>query len=110
MEYNSEDDANCGRCTLDSRQRIGKGIGSLGNKSTSGDHPDYSIIKIDKNTEKGPGDLRRLVTQTFSEYWCTANTDVKNSRGVNNNNDNNNNFNFFFFFFYNFFFIVTRCL
>ena len=29
------------------------------------DHPDYSIIKISRNTEKSPGDLRRLaVTQT----------------------------------------------
>ena len=28
------------------------------------DHPDYSIIKIGQNTEKNPGDLRRLsVTQ-----------------------------------------------
>ena len=33
----------------------------LGNKRTSGDHPDYSIIKISQNTEKSPGDLRRLV-------------------------------------------------
>ncbi len=31
---------------------------------TSGDHPNYCIIEIDQNTEKIPGDLRRLVTQT----------------------------------------------
>ena len=30
------------------------------NKRTSGDHPDYSIIKIDQNTAKSPRDLRRL--------------------------------------------------
>ena len=30
----------------------------------SGDHPDYSITEIGQNTEKSPGDLRRLaVTQ-----------------------------------------------
>ena len=32
---------------------------------TSGDHPNYYIIENDQNTEKSPGDLRRLaVTQT----------------------------------------------
>ena len=45
-------------------QRLGKETGRLGNKKTSGDHSDYSIIKIGQNTEKSPGDLRRLVTQT----------------------------------------------
>ena len=46
-------------------QRIGKGIGKLGNKRTSADHPKYSIIKITKNTKKSPAALKRLaVTQT----------------------------------------------
>ena len=31
----------------------------------SGDYPNYNIIKIGENTEKSPGDLRRLAfTQT----------------------------------------------
>ena len=31
----------------------------------SGDHPNYCTIENDQNTEKSPGDLRRLaVTQT----------------------------------------------
>ena len=31
----------------------------------SGDHPNYNIIENGQNTEKSPGDLRRLaVTQT----------------------------------------------
>ena len=39
--------------------------GGLGNKKTSRDHPNYNIIKIGRNTEKNPGDLRRLaVAQT----------------------------------------------
>ena len=43
---------------------IFKGTGRLGNKRTSGDHPDYGIIKIGQNTEKSPGDWSRLaVTQ-----------------------------------------------
>ena len=46
-------------------KRLVKGFGGLRNKRTSGDHPSYSIIKIDQNTEKSSGDLRRLaVAQT----------------------------------------------
>ena len=47
-----------------------KGTGGPGNKRTSGDHPNYSIIE---NTEKSPGDLRRLaVTQTSAKgNWLT---------------------------------------
>ena len=44
---------------------FGTGTGGLGNKMTNGDYPNNSIIKIDQNTEKSPGDLKRLaVTQT----------------------------------------------
>ena len=44
---------------------VGTGTGGLGNKRMSHDHPNYSIIKISQNTEKSPGDLRRLgVTPT----------------------------------------------
>ena len=44
---------------------IGTGTEGLRNKRTSGNHPNYSIIKIGQNTEKSPVDLRRLVvTQT----------------------------------------------
>ena len=42
-----------------------KGTGGLGNKRTSGDHPNSYIIENGQNTEKSPGDLRRpAVTQT----------------------------------------------
>ena len=45
--------------------RITKGTGGLGSWRTSGDHPNYYIINNGQNTEKSPGDLRRLaVTQT----------------------------------------------
>ena len=44
---------------------IAKGTGGLGSWRTSGDHPNYNIIENGQNTEKSPGDLRRLaVTQT----------------------------------------------
>ena len=43
----------------------GTETGGLENKRTSGDRPNYSIIEIGENTEKSPGDLRRLaVIQT----------------------------------------------
>ena len=46
-------------------KRIIKGTGGLGNKRTSGDYPNYSIIENGQNTENNPEDLRRLaVTQT----------------------------------------------
>ena len=46
-------------------QRINKRTGELGNKWTTGDHPNYYIIENGQNTEKSPRDLRRLaVTQT----------------------------------------------
>ena len=42
-----------------------KGTGGLESWRTSGDHPDSSIIENGQNTEKSPGNLRRLaVTQT----------------------------------------------
>ena len=45
---------------------VTKGTGGLGNKTTSGDHPNYYVIEIDQNTEKSPGNLRRLaVVQTL---------------------------------------------
>ena len=51
---------NCNWYCWYSRQRVNKGTGGLGNKGTSGDHPSYSIIEIGQNSEKCPGDLRRL--------------------------------------------------
>ena len=64
MEYEGDDYTNCDWCFLYNHQRIIKGTGGHGNKRTSGDHPNYSIIENGENTEKSPGDLRRLaVTQ-----------------------------------------------
>ena len=42
-----------------------KETGGLGNKRTSGDHRNYYIIENNHNTEKSPGNMKRLaVTQT----------------------------------------------
>ena len=64
MEYESDGDTNCNWCSWYNHQRINTRTGRLGNKRTSGDHPNYSIIEVGHNTKKSPGDLRRFaVTQ-----------------------------------------------
>ena len=50
---------------MEQSQRIGNGTERLGNETTSGDYPDYSMITIGQNAERRRGDLKRLaVTQT----------------------------------------------
>ena len=64
-ELESDSDTNSNWCARYSYQRINTGTRWLENKMTSRDHPNYSIIKIGQNTEKSPGDWRRLtVAQT----------------------------------------------
>ena len=64
MKNEGDGDTNCNWCTQYSLLRIGTGIGGPGNKGTTGDHPNYRIVKIGHNIKKGPGDLRKLaVTQ-----------------------------------------------
>ena len=65
MDHKVDGDANCNWCTWNDCQRLGKGIERLGNKKAHEEHPDDSINKNGQNTEKSPGDLKRLaVTQT----------------------------------------------
>ena len=65
MEHAGDNYINCNWCFWYSNLRITKGTGGRGNKRTSGNHPNYSFIENGQNTEKSPGDLRRLaVTQT----------------------------------------------
>ena len=60
MEHEDDGDTNCSWGIWNDIQRIVKGTGRLRNQRTSWNHPDYSIIMIGRNTEKSPGDLRRL--------------------------------------------------
>ena len=60
MEHESDGDTNYYWCTWNNPQRFDKGTARLGNKRKSRGHPDYSIIKIGHNTEKSPGNWRRL--------------------------------------------------
>ena len=65
VERESDNYTNRDCCFWYSQQRIIEGTEELGNNRTSGDHPNYNIIENGQNTEKSPGDLRRLaVTQT----------------------------------------------
>ena len=61
MKHEGDGDTSCNCCIWNIPQRIGKETGRIRNKRTSGDSPDYSIIEIGQNTEKNPGDLRRLI-------------------------------------------------
>ena len=86
MEHENDNYTNRDWCFWYNHQRNIKGTEGLGNKRTSGDHPNYYIIENGENTEKSPGDLRRLaVTQSERP---SALADVKNSQGVNDNNYN----------------------
>ena len=60
MEHETNGDITCNWCARRSNQRIVTGTGGSENKRTSGDHPNYKIVDISQNTEKSPGDLRRL--------------------------------------------------
>ena len=65
IEHENDDNTNCNWCTRYCNKMIGTRAGRLGNKRMSGDHPNYSTFKISQNTERSPGDMRRLaVTQT----------------------------------------------
>ncbi len=60
MELESDVYTNCNWCSWYSHQRINKGTGGVRNKRNRGCYPNYSIIEIDQNTKKSPGDLRGL--------------------------------------------------
>ena len=57
-------------------EALGTILGRLGNQRTSEDHPDYSIIKIDQNSEKSPRDEDICCHFNFSEK-PSANPSVK---------------------------------
>ena len=69
---------------------VTKGTGGRESRRTRGDHQNYYIIENGQNTEKSPGDLRKLaVTQTpVKDNQLTLMGKLK---WVNSNNNNNNN-------------------
>ena len=65
MDHESDGDSNCNCYSQNYPQKLGKETGRVENLKTSGDDLNYSIVKIEQNTEKNRLDLRRhTVTQT----------------------------------------------
>ena len=60
VEHESDVYINCNWCSWYIHRMINKGTVGLRNNRASGDHPNYCITGIGQNTEKSPGDLRRL--------------------------------------------------
>ena len=87
MEYEVDGYTNCNWGARSNPQSFGKGTRRLRNRGRSRDHPSDSMIEVGQNTEKSPGDLRKLnVTQTSVKdpqlVWNLLRSDN------NNNNDN----------------------
>ena len=65
IEHEGDNCTNRDWCFWYSNKRISKGTGGPRGWRTSRNHPNYSIIENGQNTEKCPGDLKRLsVTKT----------------------------------------------
>ena len=66
--------------------------GRLGNKKMNEVYPTYSIVWIDKNTGKRPGNLKRpAVTQNLViNHQLTLVGKILKDNNNNNNNNNNN--------------------
>ena len=60
MEHESDNYTNRYLCSWYTHQKIIKGTGGLGNKKRCEDHQNYYITENSQNTEKCPGDLKRL--------------------------------------------------
>ena len=56
MEHEGDSETNSNRCTQNNPERICIGSGWLGNKKTSCDLLDSSIIKFGQNAKESPGD------------------------------------------------------
>ena len=59
MENESNGDTNRNWYAWNGPQRLGKEAGRVGNRKTSRNLLNYSIVKTVQNTEKSPGDLSR---------------------------------------------------
>ena len=66
-------------CARYSHQRICTGTGGLGNKRTSGDHPNYSIVEIGQNTKESWW-LEETFCHLDSSGKPSAHVGVKNSQ------------------------------
>ena len=71
MEHEGDNYTNLDWCFWYHHERIIKGTGGLGGIRTSENHPNNNIMENGQNTEKSPGDLRRLaVTENPVKNIC----------------------------------------
>ena len=64
MEYEGDGRTNCKCCVCNDPQWLGERAERVGNRRTSRENPNYSIVKVDHNTKKK--NLRRLVVIRIS--------------------------------------------
>ena len=85
VEDESDYDTCSDWCARYSHQRIGTGTKELGNKRTSRDHPNNSIVKIGQNTEKRVLETcrellsLRLRWENITSHWCEKLSKEKNN-------------------------------
>ena len=81
------------RIVIGALDTVSKGLKKgLEDLEIRGDHENYWIIEIGRNTERSPRDLRRFAVIQNSSERPSADADVKTPPAVNNNNNNNNVF------------------
>ena len=68
-------------------KRIIKRTRGLGNKRTSGDHPNYYIIEKVQNTEKSPGEVIEFIENTIENWRAEETVGEKLSWGKNPERD-----------------------
>ena len=83
VEHESYVYTDCNLCSWESHQKINKETRGLENKRKSEDYQNYCITEIGQNTEKSPGDLRRLAV-THSGERPSTNAYMKNSMSNKN--------------------------
>ena len=67
VEHERDNYTTCNWCSWYSHQMISTRTAVFGNNRTVGDCLNYSIIEISQNTEKSPGDFKRLAVTQPSE-------------------------------------------
>ena len=88
MKHESDDNTSCNWCPWYSHQRICTRSGGLGNKRTSGDHPNYYIIEFGQNFQESTTilikwELCKKFKFDHTNKWYMHNTEsiLENSLG-----------------------------
>ena len=75
MVHDGNGYANCNCCTWNNPQRLSKGTGRLRNQRTIKDRPyRLQFIKMSRNTEKSPRDVKKLDSRESQAANCQNGT------------------------------------